>query len=499
MNYVLFFPDEMRSESLGCYGHPIVRTPNIDRMAREGTLFEQNYTQHPVCMASRCALLTGWYPHVHGHRTLKYDLTEHEPNFFRALKEAGYTVGLYGKNHVFTKEAFEKSISEHSPVTFGHIGSKQPDGRTLTNPDPKGENGKREVPVPDDEQCRMNYTLMTGPMPEGQGEVAGNETTADPGNIQAGIEFIRRHAHEDSPFFLFLPLGNPHPPYTVPQSLYDMYDPGKVPMRDMSWLEGKPKLYEAYRRFHEAEGLDEEVFRKVNAVYLGMVTYTDAMLGQVLEELEKQGIYDDTTIIVCSDHGDWAGECRLVEKWPNAMDEMLLRVPLIIRRPGCKGGQRVKTLTQSIDIFPTVFDLEGLKIGWDQFGVSLKPQLEGEPGDENRVVYSEGGYDVREPHCFEGTPAYAPLMVKGNRYYPKMLQQQEEPETVARSVMRRDGRFKYVFRFDGDNELYDMQEDPQEYHNLWKDPAYETVRSRLTEETLRWLLDCSDVVPREGH
>ena len=87
MNYVLFFPDEMRASNLGCYGNSLAKTPNYDRLAAEGTLFENHYVQNPVCVGSRCSLLTGWYPHVNGHRSLLYFLSPNEPNFLRYLKK----------------------------------------------------------------------------------------------------------------------------------------------------------------------------------------------------------------------------------------------------------------------------------------------------------------------------------------------------------------------------------------------------------------------------
>ncbi len=499
MNYVLFFPDELRAESIACYGHPAVKTPNMDALAAEGTLFEQNYTQHPVCMASRCALITGLYPHNTGHRTLKFEVGEHEHNFFEELRRAGHTVGFFGKNHMFTQESFAKSVDELSPMTFGHIGTKQPDGSTIDNPDPKASAAPATRPVTDPAERKKNNLLIKDPIND---EVAARaeDSASDERNILRGIDFIRRHAHEEKPFFLFLPIGNPHPPYAVVESMYDMYDPDSLPMRSLDWLKSKPALYETYRRYHEVDDLsDAQALKKINAVYHAMVSYTDMLLGQIIDELKAQGIYEDTTVILCSDHGDWAGECGLVEKWPSALDEMLTHVPLIIRRPGGVKGHRVTSPTQSIDIFPTVMDWEGLDIGWDQFGVSLRPQTEGAEGDEDRVVYAEGGYNIREPHCFEGTAAYAALMVDGTRYYAKMLQQQEAPDTVCRSVMRRDGRYKFIFRTNGEGELYDMQADPKEYVNLYNDPDFAPLRARLTEETLRWLVDTSDTVPHEGH
>ena len=107
MNYVLFYPDELRAESMSVYGHPLIKTPNYERLAREGTVFEHNYSTHPVCAASRCSLVTGWYPHVKGYRTLRYELDNSQPNFFKYLREAGYKTCLSAKNHCFDRTATE--------------------------------------------------------------------------------------------------------------------------------------------------------------------------------------------------------------------------------------------------------------------------------------------------------------------------------------------------------------------------------------------------------
>lgn len=184
------------------------------------------------------------------------------------------------------------------------------------------------------------------------------------------------------------------------------------------------------------------------------------------------------------------------------MTDMITRVPLIIRRPGCPGGQRICTPTQSFDIFPTILDYEEIRLNYFQFGVSLRPQIEGASGDEERAAYCEGGYDTHEPWCFEpecfkGTYLEFPL-VEGTDYYPKCVQQQEEPDTVCRVVMQRYKQWKQVVRTNGQNELYNMEKDPGEFHNLFGQPEYEEIRQQLTQKMLEWLIHTSDVVPVEG-
>src|SRR5580700_7191897 len=117
-NFIFFMPETLRAESIGCYGHPLVRTPNLDRLASEGTRFTDCHVQNTVCGPSRCSLMTGWPVHVRGHRSLYYFLRPDEPNLLRYLKEDGYDVYFFGKNDVFATETFPLSVTEW--------GSKQP-------------------------------------------------------------------------------------------------------------------------------------------------------------------------------------------------------------------------------------------------------------------------------------------------------------------------------------------------------------------------------------
>ncbi|MBE0695492.1 MAG: sulfatase-like hydrolase/transferase, partial [Anaerolineaceae bacterium] len=111
MNFIFFMPDELRAESLGCYGHPLVRTPNIDALGGQGTRFDQCHVQNTVCTPSRCSMMTGWYPHVRGHRTLWHLLRPDEPNLLRYLKQNGYEVMWFGKNDLLAQASFAESVT----------------------------------------------------------------------------------------------------------------------------------------------------------------------------------------------------------------------------------------------------------------------------------------------------------------------------------------------------------------------------------------------------
>ena len=199
-----------------------------------------------------------------------------------------------------------------------------------------------------------------------------------------------------------------------------------------------------------------------------------------------------------SDHGDWAGDYGLVEKWTAGLDDCLTRVPLIIRL--CKGkgatGHVVSDPMELMDIMPTVLELAGIQPRHTHFGRSLVPQLHGAGGDPDRAVFAEGGYALSEPHCFEGRADNSQFMTNPEHiYYQKGLQQQEEPDTIARCAMIRTSEHKLVRRSSGQHELYDLQSDPGELENVYRHARYADIRADLEARMLDWYLRTSDVVP----
>lgn len=486
MNYVFFFPDEMRANSVSCYGNRHVKMPNYDRLARQGVLFENCIVQNPVCSPSRCCLFQGQYVHNKGHRTLWHLLRKEEPNMFRYLKDSGYGIAWYGKNDLFSQDCLEEICTDIDQKRNGY--DTLPSHKTGMVC--KGNNPHQ----PEDPEF---YSFLYDPIHTEMNELLWDE------NVARGIDFIKSRKKTDKPFFLYLPLTMPHPPYNALEQYYNMYDPNEVG-EDMIWPEdtkNKPEFMELIRRYRRLDDMDRSVLKKIYAVYLGMNSYVDQMLGGILDALEEQDMMDDTMIIVSSDHGDWAGNYGLVEKWPNAMDDNIVRVPLIVKAPGNCSGHVVSEQVELFDIMPTVLETAGIEPMHTHFGKSLLPQLQGEKGDPERTVFCEGGYDTFEPHCseaYEGelhAKRNIAMRSPENIYYPKILQQKEHPESVCRTVMIRTLKYKYVQRTSGDNELYDLINDPQELHNCYGEKEYAAIQQELKEQLLMWYLKTSDTVP----
>lgn len=459
-NLVLFMPDEMRADSLSCYGNPVTKTPNFDRLAKEGTRFSNCHVQFPVCGASRCSLLTGWPTSVRGHRSLYYFLRPEEPNLFRYLRQAGYDVFWFGKNDALAAQSFYDSVTEWQDAGVGAGGSAFRTMRSLTPG-----------------ALSMLYT------PAGD-----RRSTPDYGHLQLAFKILERKETE-RPFCIFLPLLEPHPPYTIPEDFYNMYSPGEVPAPVPSGLKRKPRFHEGIRKYYGLDKLDEAAFRKVRAVYYGQVSYSDWLMGELLAELEKTGHAKDTAVFLFSDHGDYTGDYGLIEKWPSGLEDCLTHVPVIGRVPGGAAGVMADDMMELYDVMQTALDLAGTQAHHTHFARSLVPQLVGGQGDPDRAAFSEGGYNVYEPQCFE------PGGSAGGMYEGKIRLQNEEPLTVSRSAMVRTRTHKLIVRPQGQSELYSYAVDPEERNNLYGDRSAAAVQEELQRKLLDHYIETTGIAP----
>lgn len=464
-NLILFNPDQLRAESLACYGHPLVRTPNIDRLAMEGTRFDVCMSQYPVCTAARCSLFTGWYPHVAGHRTVYNLLKPSEPNLMKYLKQNGYDVYWFGKNDVLVSDRFAESATEWGFYADG--------------PEWSGKDNPWDYNDP------RYFTFL---FKEGR----DRRDYPDYKRVRKAVDILEQR-DSDKPFCIFLPLFFPHPPYLGPKGFHHLYKPQDVPPLRPANFDGKPMFYEEIYRSRRMNRLSDADFREINAVYLGMVSYTDWLLGEILAAVEDSGHSNDTAILFFSDHGDWAGDWGLVEKWSAAMDDPVLRVPLIMRVPGGARNHVVREVVELQDLMATCLEFAGIQAEHSHFSQSLVAQLHGKSGDPNRAVFSEGGYNENERHCFEPLEWFS----KDHIYYPKIWLENTKPETIARTTMIRTSDYKLVLRASGKNELYDLTNDPRELHNVYGEQQFSAMQQQLQGRMLQWYINTSDVVPFE--
>lgn len=477
---VIFNPDQFRADALGHLGNPAAVTPNLDRICRtDGVSFRYAFCQNPVCTPSRCSFMSGWYPHVRGHRTMFHMMHEDEPVLLKTLKDEGYFVWWGGKNDL--------TPGQKPTDTYCNIRYK-PERSLRANL--HAEQSWRG-PVDGDNY----YSFYAGKLDKGNDDVYYD---ADWAFVYGAIDFIR-NAPKDQPLCIYLPLSYPHPPYGVEEPWYSMIDRSKLPPRipvPAGW-KVKPSMLKGIYERQRLQRWSEDKWSELRATYLGMCARVDHQFGLLVEALKEAGMYDDTTIFVFSDHGDFTGDYGLVEKTQNTFEDVLTHVPFIIKPPaGVPVKPRVSdALVELIDFPATVEDLTGIKPKHTHFGRSLLPVVAGKTDYHRDAVFCEGGRLHGEIHCMELESVDS--QVPEGLYWPRLSLQACEGPEHTKAVMIRTYRYKYVRRLYEDDELYDLQQDPMELHNRIDDPALSAILADLKERLLTFYLETCDVVPFE--
>jgi arylsulfatase A-like enzyme len=478
---LIFNPDQWRGDVLAHMGNPAAVTPNVDRMVEtDGVSFRNAFCQNTVCTPSRCSFMTGWYPHVRGHRTMHHMLRAGEPVLLRTLKENGYFVWWGGKNDLVPGQL---GYDEYCDVKY------HPERPTYPNLHSLEE--WRGTPGSD-----TYYSFYYGRLE--RDDDREHYYDGDWANVLGAIDFIR-NAPQDQPLCIYLPLGYPHPPYAVEEPFYSMIDRARIPPRIPTpdgWA-GKPSLLKGIHALQNLEDWTEERWTELRATYYGMCARVDRQFGLLMEALREAGIYDDTAVFLFSDHGDFTGDYGLVEKTQNTFEDCLSRVPFVIKPPAWTDVKpRVSdAMVELIDFPATVEALTGVEPQHTHFGRSLLPVLAGETDEHRDAVFCEGGRLHGETHCMEleSTSSQNPAGL----YYPRMVQQRSEGPEHTKAVMCRTREFKYVRRLYEPDELYDLRSDPVELHNRIDDPALADVLARLKERLLTFYLETCDVVPHD--
>ena len=463
-NFVLFMPETLRADAVFGPRRHRACTPNLDRLKDEGAAFTNCFAQMAFCSPSRCGMFTGLYPHTRGHRSLLALLKPDETNLFGELKAAGYRNLVFGKNDLLAQESIPRCFDEWEPRFEGEKPSDY-----QAPPPPEGSRwqqtfyrGRREH-----EDCRDR----------------------DWRYVQSALQFLDE-SHK-SPFCLYLPFSFAHPPYQVEEPYFSMHRLEDIPRPIPAEVTGKRGYLKALRRAYGMDALSQDDLCEIKRVYFGMVSRVDHQLGLLVDKLKARGLYDNTVIAVFSDHGDYAGDFGMVEKFVTGFEDCLLHVPLVLRGPGIRGDAEHGGLCEMTDLFPTLLELAGLDVSPHQFGASLGPRLRGEIGAGRDAVFAEGGHLPHEVERFHvQLPGQSP-------YRPMYDLFSAQPSLAGRAMMVRTERWKYVYAPYDRDELYDLADDLRELDNLATDSAYEPVVCRLRERLLRWLLDTADVLPAE--
>lgn len=487
-NLLILCTDQFRGDCLGARGlNPDIRTPHMDALAGRGVMMADHFCTFPKCVPSRVSLMTGRYCHTDGYRDIHQHLPFGTPDLLSTALAAGYEAALIGHNHCW-ENLLEAS---HAPPELapGRRGLRidhhswtaalRPvwDAHKARQLEPPAEFDPHHLGVPN---LRTHYDY-----------IGRHRAWADECYVEQAARFFHDVHDRGRPFFLQVNLGKPHTPYEAKEPFFSMYDRASIRPYPRGVPAPTPLAYAAQRRHRTgmSEVADERVLREVQATYYAMCSQVDAQMGEILGSLASAGLAEETVVLLWSDHGDFAGQYGLVEKWDTAFCDGLMHTLCVLAGPGLPRGRRVDALSDSTDLAPTLAQLLGLPAIPGVHGSSLLPVIEGRaPG--RTAVFADGGHDASARHAMSLTPDRPGENAKQTTY-------RREPESMARAQMVRTRTHKLVVRETGDHELYDLINDPFELRNLHGDPASAGTRAdllgRLAEWNLRTLPDRPEI------
>ncbi len=445
---VLFIAVDDMNNDLGSYGHPQVKSPNIDRLAARGVRFDRAYCQFPLCSPSRASVMTGLRP----DSTRVFDLQYH---FRQDLPDVITLAQLFGKNGYYAARV-GKIYHYGNPGQIGTSGLDDPASwQEFYNPAGR-----------DHTALELDVIRYTGKKGGGLGaamayldDKQGKDEEHTDGKVATqAIDLLEKH--KDSPFFLAVGFYRPHCPWITPGGYFDKYslDAIKLPEIAPGYADTVPTLALASTRPWPYYKLTSQQARECKLAYYASISFVDAQIGRVLDALDRLGLRENTLVVFWSDHGYHLGEHGLWFK--QSCFEESARVPLIIAPPAAKGaGQASPRTVELVDLYPTIADLAGLKVPPGLEGVSLRSLLDNPNAEWTRPAYTQ-------------------------------VQRNAVPGHSVRTE-----RWRYTEWGFGRNgaELYDHNTDPQELHNLADDQNYAAIIAEM-----KALLKNVHPVPVEG-
>lgn len=366
-NLLVIIADEHRRDALGCMGHPVVRTPNLDALAARGTVFENAYTPSPICVPTRAALATGQYIHRTGHWDSAAPYCGAPKSWMHAIRERGVNVLSFGKLHFRSASDDNGFVREVLPM---HV----LDGRGWT------EGLLREEALPYEGARELAAGV-------GSGET--EYTAYDRAVCAAAEDWIGRSAGT-APWAAFVSFVTPHYPLSAPDEFMRMYDTASIPAPAACERPAggtHPELDHLARFFAYGQHFTPERVAEARAAYFALVTFMDSCVGRVLAALDASGQAGNTRVIYLSDHGEMLGDHGFWTK--SVMYEASVGIPMIVAGPSVPAGHRVATPVSLLDVAATAAEQFGAEPFRDGLPGRSLQAIANEPDDPGRTVFSE--------------------------------------------------------------------------------------------------------------
>lgn len=511
-NFLYFMVDQQRADWLGCYGHPLVNTPNIDALAQMGTLFDEFHVATPICMPNRASFMTGRMPSVHGLRYNGCTLPERANTFVDVLKASGYATASIGKSHLQPmtamqarhpdtgkngpiSEAWKADAGDYSfeqpahyqqdrfdfPVPyygFDHIDmvtahgdkagghyrqwfrKKHEDWQALHDPDNQ---------LPHQYTCPQAYRT---PIPE--------ESYTTSFIRDRAKDYLTNKANNDQPFFAYVSFPDPHHPFNPPGKYWDMYNPEdfELATRYEDHKNPPPPLQDAKEYFDQHGGqptpqhafmASEREVQEAMALTAGMITMIDDALGEIIRTLKDNGQYENTVIVFNADHGDYLGDFNLLLKGPWAL-RSINRVPMIWSDPDSRQSRVTPALASTIDISATVLERAGVD---PYFGMQGQSFLQ----------------------CVHGRKTHRDsLLIEFNDGFAR---NGFDKSARVRTIVTNDWQLS-VYKDQDWGELYHLKNDALQTHNLWEHPEHSAIKASLMEKLTQLLIGQMDESPQSS-
>lgn len=494
-NILLITSDQQHWYTLGCL-NPEIRTPNLDRLAAQGTLFTRAYCPNPTCTPTRASIITGKYPSQHGAWSLGTKLPESEPTVGDVFRANGYKAGLIGKAHFQQLRSGQGFDSLESYPTlqdldfwrsfndifygFDHVEL----ARNHTDEAHVGQHYAIWMEEQGLSDWRDHFRQLDQDRPAQKHSWSLPETYHyNTWITERTNALIDQCQADDQPFFIWASFFDPHPSYLVPKPWDTMYDPAdltvpslvegehqhnpdhfrKTQQRDADWSdwqeEGGNGMHGCNCHLHDRD----EMARNI-AIYYGMISLLDKYVGKLLDHLDEAGLAEETLVVFTTDHGHFYGHHGLIAKGPFHYEDML-RVPFIVRQPGkVPANRRSEALQNLVDLAPTFLAACDLDIPEAMTGVNELPVWYGEAETARQHSVTEFRHQPTTIHM----KSYIDERYKLTIYY-------QQPY----------------------GELFDLVEDPDELHNRWDDPRYLDLKHDLMLRLLLAEMDKEETLTAE--
>lgn len=478
-NIVLITTDQHHWQAMGTRT-PLLQTPHLDRLAGDGVTVDRAYCPNPLCTPSRASILTGQYPSTHGAWTLGTKLDESATTVAGLLSEAGYRTSLIGKAHLQPLASIPGQTSIETPAHFRDWDL----WRSFHGPFYGFDHIEITRNHADEQWVGAHYALWMEEHGLDDWPRYFRNTDGSGGRLhrwdlpaafhyttwtaEQTIAMINDGAAADRPFFTWASFHDPHPPYLVPEPYASMYDPADCEPGELvpgelhqmhPWFAETQKDDPDFSRWFETpyathgfgrQVIDKDTMRKHLAVYYGMISFIDDQVGRILDALDRNGLTDNTVVVFTTDHGHFLGAHGLTAKGPFHYED-LIRIPFLARFPGrIPTGSSTESITSLVDLAPTFLAAAGQPVPGSMQGV-------------DQLAAWSGGAPARDHAVVE------------NRF---------QPSTVHIRTYVNDRYKLTVYRGDDHVEVFDLEQDPDELHNLAKDPSQADLVVELTHRFL---------------